>query len=59
MSPPPPHRPSVVLLASGVRESVAVNAVRVSVGRDTTREDIDTFLADLQRTLDTLTCDQS
>ena len=41
-------RPSPILLAIGVPAEVAANALRVSVGRDTTREDIDVFVQDLK-----------
>ncbi|KAH9499379.1 hypothetical protein Btru_003925 [Bulinus truncatus] len=41
------NRPSSILLAVGVPESVAWGAVRISVGRETTRDDIDTVIKDL------------
>lgn len=40
-------RPSPVLLAIGVPPHVALNALRVSVGRETSIEDIDVFIKDL------------
>ncbi len=39
---------SPVLLACGVPEDVALNALRVSVGRETTVQDIDVFIKDLK-----------
>jgi len=47
-------RPSPVLLAIGVPEKIAVNALRVSVGRETTKEDIDIFLHDLKNAIQKL-----
>ncbi|XP_003386612.1 PREDICTED: selenocysteine lyase-like [Amphimedon queenslandica] len=40
---------SFVLLESGVSEDIALNALRVSVGRETTRADIDIFINDLSQ----------
>ena len=40
-------KPSPILIACGVPEDIAINAMRLSVGRDTTKEDIDTFIGDL------------
>ena len=40
---------SPVLLACGVPEEVAVNAIRISIGRQTSKEDIDTFMLDLEQ----------
>lgn len=40
---------SFVLLESGVSENIALNALRVSVGRETTRADIDIFINDLSQ----------
>lgn len=40
--------PSHVLLAMGIDPAVAQGAVRVSLGRDNTREDVDTLLATLR-----------
>ena len=40
-------RPSPVLLAIGVPPHIALNALRVSVGRETSIEDIDSFIKDL------------
>ncbi|VDI75203.1 selenocysteine lyase [Mytilus galloprovincialis] len=41
------NRPSPILLAIGVPESVARNALRLSVGRETTKDDIDCVIQDL------------
>lgn len=43
----PYSRPSPVLLAIGVPPHIALNALRVSVGRETSIEDINTFIKDL------------
>ena len=40
-------KPSPILIACGVPEEIAINAMRLSVGRDTTKGDIDTFIGDL------------
>jgi selenocysteine lyase len=40
-------KPSPILIACGVPEEIAINAMRLSVGRDTTKEDIITFVSDL------------
>lgn len=42
-------RPSPILLAIGVQESVARNALRLSVGRDTTLDDIDLAMEDIKQ----------
>ncbi len=47
-------RPSHVLLAMGVEAGLAKSAVRVSLGKDNTAEEVDAFLTALQRTLDEL-----
>ena len=44
-------RPSPILLAIGIPAEVAANALRVSIGRDTTREDIDVFVQDLKNAI--------
>ena len=41
------RRPSPILLAIGVPSEVALNALRVSVGRETSVSDIDIFIKDL------------
>uniref|UniRef100_A0A8C6TXR5 Selenocysteine lyase n=1 Tax=Neogobius melanostomus TaxID=47308 RepID=A0A8C6TXR5_9GOBI len=43
------HRPSHILLNCGVQEEVAANALRLSVGRGTTKEDVDAVVEDLRR----------
>ena len=40
-------RPSPILLAIGIPESIARNALRLSVGRETTQQDIDYVIQDL------------
>jgi len=42
-------RLSPILLSSGVPEDIAVNAVRLSVGRGTELRDVDIVVADLKR----------
>ena len=41
-------RPSSVLLATGIPDSIAINALMISVGRQTTTKDIDLFIEDLK-----------
>ena len=41
-------RPSSVLLATGIPDSIAINALRISVGCQTTTKDIDLFIEDLK-----------
>ncbi|XP_055863583.1 selenocysteine lyase-like [Biomphalaria glabrata] len=41
------NRPSSILLAIGVPEAVAWSALRISVGRETRKEDIDSVIQDL------------
>ena len=43
---------SPILLAIGIPPEVAKNAVRLSVGRYTSREDIDLVVSDLQQAID-------
>ena len=50
-------RPSPVLLASGVERCAAANALRVSVGRETTTEDIELFISDLLHARETILSD--
>lgn len=45
---------SAVLLACGVPEAVAVNALRLSIGRETSKEDIDLFIQDLKEAVQNL-----
>lgn len=47
-------RPSQILLDTGVPEDIARAAMRLSVGRKTSREDIDIFLSDLKQSLSKL-----
>jgi len=42
-------RVSPILLASGVPEGIAANAIRLSVGRGTELRDVDVVVADLKR----------
>lgn len=44
-------KPSSILLACGVPEHIAINALRLSVGRDTTRADINIFVTDLKNAI--------
>lgn len=37
-----------MLLATGIPDSIAINALRISVGRQTTTKDIDLFIEDLK-----------
>ena len=43
------NRPSPILLAIGVPESIAKNALRLSIGRETTLDNIDCITHDLQQ----------
>ncbi|KAK2835973.1 hypothetical protein Q5P01_016457 [Channa striata] len=45
------NRPSHILLNCGVPTEVAANALRLSVGRRTTREDVDAIVEDLKETV--------
>lgn len=45
---PPRCRPSPILLNCGVPKEVTANALRLSVGRGTTRKDVDDVLEDLK-----------
>lgn len=50
VKPSPPclcFRPSSILLSCGIPYEVAQNALRLSVGRDTTRADVDLVVQDL------------
>lgn len=44
-----PCRPSPVLLSCGIPVDVARNAVRLSVGRSTTRAEVDLIVQDLKQ----------
>jgi hypothetical protein len=43
-----------ILLASGIPHHQAVNAIRLSVGRETTTNDIDIAIKDLKQSVTTL-----
>jgi len=47
-------RPSHILLSSGVPSEVAANAMRLSVGRGTTKADVDAVVEDLRETVQLL-----
>lgn len=47
-------RPSPILTAIGVPHDIAMNALRLSVGRQTTKEDIDLVVEDLKAAVDFL-----
>ena len=47
-------RASETLLCSGVPEDIAQNALRLSVGRSTSKEDIDIFIADLKQAVNSI-----
>ena len=47
-------KPSSILLACGVPEDIAINALRLSVGRETTKMDIDMFVDDLKKAVSKL-----
>ncbi|XP_037530937.1 selenocysteine lyase [Nematolebias whitei] len=48
------NRPSHVLLSCGVASAVAANALRLSVGRGTSKEDVDAVVEDLRDTVQLL-----
>lgn len=48
------NRPSHILLSCGVPEEVAANALRLSVGRATSRADVDAAVEDLRQTVELL-----
>lgn len=50
----PSNRPSHILLSCGVSEEVAANALRLSVGRATSRADVDAVVEDLRETVELL-----
>ncbi|NXH17737.1 SCLY lyase, partial [Bucco capensis] len=52
-------RPSSILLSCGIRYDVAQNALRLSVGRDTTRADVDLVVQDLMQAVAQLDQDQA
>ncbi|XP_010894727.2 selenocysteine lyase isoform X2 [Esox lucius] len=47
-------RPSHILLSCGIPEEVAANALRLSVGRGTSRADVDVVVEDLRNAVETL-----
>lgn len=47
-------RPSHILLNCGIPYHVAINALRISVGRGTSREDVDIVIEDLRDTVEQL-----
>ncbi|KFO12798.1 Selenocysteine lyase, partial [Balearica regulorum gibbericeps] len=52
-------RPSSILLSSGIPYAVAQNALRLSVGRDTTRADVDLVVQDLVQAVAQLDQDEA
>ncbi|NXD82062.1 SCLY lyase, partial [Halcyon senegalensis] len=52
-------RPSSILLSCGIPYDVAQNALRLSVGRDTTRADVDLVVQDLVQSVAQLNQDQA
>lgn len=62
LNPLPPclcFRPSSILLSCGIPYDVAQNALRLSVGRDTTRADVDVVVQDLVQAVAQLGEDQA
>ena len=47
-------RPSHILLSCGIPADIASNAIRLSIGRYTTKEDIDMVIDDLKSVVDAL-----
>ena len=47
-------RASPILLALGISPEVAMNAIRLSVGRRTSKEDVDIAIEDLRQAVSTL-----
>ena len=47
-------RASPLLLACGVPEDIAKNALRISIGRNTSKKDMDIFVADLKEAVSSL-----
>lgn len=54
MTPHLSTRPSDILLSCGIPVPVAVNALRLSVGRGTTKADVDAAVEDLKETVQLL-----
>ncbi len=48
------NKPSHILISCGIPESIARGALRLSVGRHTTIEDIDVVVDDLKQAVDSL-----
>ncbi|KAK7863884.1 hypothetical protein R5R35_007217 [Gryllus longicercus] len=48
------NKPSGILLASGIQAEMAANAIRLSVGRDTTKGDVDSIVSDLLQAVTTV-----
>lgn len=48
------NRPSHILLSCGIPSEVAANALRLSVGRGTTKDDVDAVVEDLRETVQLL-----
>ncbi len=48
-------KPSKILLAMNIDKKVASNALRLSVGRETTRQQIDTIVEDIKHSLEKIT----
>ncbi|XP_023727575.1 selenocysteine lyase isoform X2 [Cryptotermes secundus] len=48
------NKPSGILLASGIPHHQAINSIRLSVGRETTKGDIDIAIEDLKQSVTTL-----
>ena len=47
-------RASPILLALGIPSDIAINAIRLSVGRETTLSDVDVVVSDLKQTVELL-----
>ena len=45
-------------MACGIPKDIAINAMRLSVGRETTKEDIDVFIDDLSKAVGKLLQEQ-
>jgi cysteine sulfinate desulfinase/cysteine desulfurase-like protein len=48
------NMPSKILLAMGLNETHALNAIRISIGRETTNKDVDIIVDDLKQALESL-----
>ncbi len=47
---------SHILLAIGVPQNIACNALRLSIGRETTKEDIDVVISDIAQAVEKCGC---